>query len=151
MRSRRAQRDLIGLRAILGAMNVNVAAKVMPTEDRDRVRLAVLNIFPDIELACSGNEVRGSTDSLERFAELIRSQRIRDSIRAQLLGSRTEKGLRLSLNKQAAFVGRVSIGEGSPLGDIEVSIECEDIGGLVDRIAPSTRTREKEYSRSAAF
>jgi predicted RNA binding protein with dsRBD fold (UPF0201 family) len=40
------------------------------------------------------------------------------------------------LNKQVAFIGKVSFGTGSTLGDIEVKFLDEDIEAAIDSIAP---------------
>jgi predicted RNA binding protein with dsRBD fold (UPF0201 family) len=45
----------------------------------------------------------------------------------------------ISLNKQTAFVDRVSLSEGrTALGNIEVTIESEGIERLIDDVAPRT-------------
>jgi len=125
-------------------MLVKVRAEIKPTEDRDNVKLAILNIFPDVELVDDEHEIRGSTGSLERFMELIRNQRIRDSTRAQLFHARTESVIKIALNKQAAYMGKVSFGEHSPMGNIDMEIEDDDLEALIDRIAPRTSPPTRE-------
>ena len=46
--------------------------------------------------------------------------------------------LRFTLNKQAAFAGRVSFAANSPLGDLEVEIDEGDPQAIIDSIAEST-------------
>ena len=122
-------------------MKVVVTAQVKATEDAEKVARAVLNIFPDARIDRREGEIFASAASLDRFAELLEEQRIRDSARAKLLHSRKGGDMVFSLNKQAAFAGKVSFGERSPLGDIEVRVEAEDPEGLVDMVAPSTKRR----------
>ena len=83
----------------------------------------------------------GRGESLSRFAELLRRQKIRDAARRVLLkGVRGDGAMVFRLNKQAAFVGKVSFSGGeSPLGDISVLVEQPGIVELIDGIAPDTR------------
>ncbi len=56
-----------------------------PTEDPEKVRTAILNLFPECEISLVQNEVVGKTASLDRFKTLIRNQKILDSVRKSLL------------------------------------------------------------------
>ncbi len=120
---------------------LTVEAPVRPSEDEGRVRTALLNIFPDLRVAREGERLVGKGESLSRFGELIRRQRIRDAARRVLLRGMTGEGATLfRLNKQAAFVGKVSFSEGeSPLGDVTVRIEPHGLRPRIERIAPDTR------------
>ena len=114
-------------------------AVLFPTEDRERVRQGILNIFPCAEVTETDDVIRAVTDDLSRFKELLRNHRILDSARAVMLrgmaGDRTD----FQLNKQAALVGKVSFAEGRPpLGPIEVSISADDLEALIDDVAPRT-------------
>jgi len=44
----------------------------------------------------------------------------------------------VSLSKQAAFVGVVNFAASSPLGDITVEIESDDLEAAIDYVAEST-------------
>lgn len=120
-------------------VRVRIVAPVRPTERFDRVRSAVLQIFPNAAVVEEEDRVVATSDDLERFRERIRSQKIRDAARSILLKGIDGTRTRFRLNKQAAFVGRVNFGTGSPLGDIEVEIEDDDVRGVIDRVAESTR------------
>lgn len=110
-----------------------------PTEDPEKVRTAILNIFPESEIIVGQDEVTAKTATLERFKTLIRNQKILDSVRKSLLSGASASFTNLSLNKQAAFVKRVSLSEGkAALGNMEVTIESEDIERLIDEVAPRT-------------
>ncbi len=110
-----------------------------PTEDPEKVRTAILNLFPDSEIKIDQEEAVAKAVSMERFMTLIRNQRILDSIRHALLAGTTSGAAIISLNKQAALAERVSLSEGkTALGSMEVTIESEDIERLIDEIAPRT-------------
>jgi uncharacterized protein len=118
---------------------VTIRTLLRPTEDPEKVRTAILNLFPESEIAILQGEVVAKTASLERFMTLIRNQKILDSVRKALLSGVSTGSASVSLNKQAAFVRRVSLSEGrAALGNMEVTIESEDIERLIDEVAPRT-------------
>ncbi len=118
---------------------MTIRVPLRPTEDPEKVRRAILNLFPESEIAIDGGEVVAKTLSLERFETMIRNQRILDSVRHALLAGASPGSTVISLNKQTAFVDRVSLSEGkAALGNIEVTIESEEIERLIDEIAPRT-------------
>ena len=99
---------------------------------------ALRNLFPDLRIESTEHRIRGTTENLDRLRELIRNQRIRDTARRQLVAGRRENRTRVSLSKQAAFVGVVNFAASSPLGDIVVEIESDDLEAAIDYIAQST-------------
>ena len=118
---------------------VTIRTPLRPTEDPEKVRTAIQNLFPESEITTDPNEVVAKTASLERFMTLIRNQKILDSIRSKLVHAMQPGSTIISLNKQAAFVKRVSLSEGkAALGNMEVTIEAEDIERLIDSVAPRT-------------
>jgi hypothetical protein len=117
---------------------ITASAELYPTEDRDRVVQALLNIFPgDISETDGALTVR-SID-LSRFKEAIRQHRILDSTRAVMLSGVGEGRIVFQLNKQAAFVDKISFVEGkAPLGPITVTIIATEPEALIDDVAPGT-------------
>ena len=107
-----------------------------PTENHDKVMRSMLNIFPDLQIEEGDEELVGTTKSVDNLEELLRKQKIRSAARAVFRRSVEGDKLRFRLNKHVAFVGKVNFAESSPLGDIEVTIEDDDIEGLIDRITP---------------
>lgn len=122
-------------------LRVRVETPCRPTESRDRVRQALLQLFPDLVFRRDDDVVEGTAETLDRLRELIRNQKIRDTARKQLLAGRRGDATRVRLSKQAASVGRVNFALGSPLGDIEVEIESDALDAVIDDVAESTRDR----------
>lgn len=118
---------------------VRVEAPCRPTEDPAKVRAALLRLFPDLRIEREDTMIAGTSGSLEHLRELIRTQRIRDTARGQLLAGRDGGRTVVVLNKQAATVGRVNFGAGSPLGDVRVEIESENLATALDYVAERTR------------
>lgn len=119
--------------------SVMATAKVFPTEDPGKVRQALLNLFPGADLVEEVDGMTASTEDLSHFMEQVRRQRILDAMRATLLRGAEADRTTFYLNKQAAFVGKISMVEGKvPLGAVVVTIQDEDLGSLIDHVAPTT-------------
>ena len=118
---------------------VTARARCFPTEDPDKVRRALLNVFPDALVEEYEGGLIARSGSLSRFKELIRNQRILDSTRSVMIRAISGTETRFQLNKQVAYVGKISFTEGPmPLGSIEVSIEADDLRSVVEDVAPVT-------------
>lgn len=134
-------------------MRLRVEAEVKHTEAREKVEAAIKRIFPTLELSLVGNSFVGestSVESLDRLHQLLRQQAVRDSARSVMLRNRRDNVVRFMLNRQVAFVGKVSFTGGeSPLGPIVVMLEAPDIERLIDYLAP--RTREGKPIREVRY
>lgn len=125
---------------------MKIEAEVNPTEDHEKVKAAIENLFApsSIELIPKqkGSLIVAKTvgkEGLTRFYALLRQERILTAARRVLTKGISGKSIMFCLNKQAAYVKRVSfcepIGE-SPLGPIRVEIESDDPKALIDWLAP---------------
>lgn len=115
---------------------VRVTASCLPTEDRERVLNAILQVFPDF-VPDGPESVSGTAHSTAQLAELLKRQRIRSAARAVLRRGRRDGAVAFRLNKQVATMGKVSFSEERhPLGDIEVLIESDDPDSVIDELAP---------------
>jgi hypothetical protein len=122
---------------------LRVEAEVRPTESREKVEAAVKKIFPTLELKQAGDSIVGESvdvGALSKLYQLLRQQMILDSARSAMRSGKREGTTQFMLNKQVAFVGRVSFTNGeSPLGPIVVTLEAPDIDRLIDHLAPRTQ------------
>lgn len=119
-----------------------VEVEVFPTEDLNKVKRAVENVFGSLTFRTE--ELRGVTrlkaeasgrEALTKFWNILRRERIRDAARAVFLEGLNGKTLTFYLNKQAAFVEHISFSEEtgeSPLGPLKVKIECENPRELIN-------------------
>ena len=118
---------------------ITVRTPCFPTEDREKVRQALLNIFPGSDIEEGDHEMVAHTGSGERLREIILESHIRDTARAVMLCALRGNSTAFVLNKQVASVGKVSfLDEPVALGGIEVTVEDEDITGTIDYLAEST-------------
>lgn len=137
------------LRAVL-AMNVNVTAESIlnPTEDKAKVERALQKLFPSAPIEKTSKpddsvvlRIHGSgLEFLSNLRSLIKQERIRSAARSILFSRARGQRISMYLNKQAAFVGRISfcepVGE-SPLGPISIEIESLDPQSVIDFLASS--------------
>ncbi len=125
---------------------VRACADVNPTEDPDKVRVAIERVLGDIPFEME--EVRevkrlvGRSESphaLFRFHELLRREQILSAARSVLMKGIQGNVICFYLNKQVAYVGHISfsqsVGE-SPLGPIRVEIESDNPRAVIDWLAP---------------
>jgi len=129
-------------------ISVQVEADINPTENENKVKRAIENMFSNLEWEVKSQK-RGSLlvgrgrgmDTLTKLYNLLRRERIRDAARGALYEGLSEKSIIFYLNKQVAYVGHVSfskpVGE-SPLGPIKVEIECDNPRELIEWLAPRT-------------
>lgn len=118
---------------------VRISCPVFPSEDPERVKRAVLSIFPDVTLEDNGNELTAETQSMEHFGIQIRRQRILDTARAVMMKRRRGNATVFNMNKQAAYAGMISFAEErTVLGTIKVTVEADDITAFIEALAPQT-------------
>ena len=123
------------------SFKLKVFADVKSTEDPEKVKNSILNIFPDIKVEEKDNEIIGYSEEdgiLSRFIELVYSDAIRDSVNMVLKEGTRGTKISFSMNKQAAFAGRVNLSRVSPLGPIKVKIYIENPYDYIDKIIPKT-------------
>ncbi len=122
--------------------------EVNPTEDLEKVKRAVENLFGSVEFEVEtkgwGNLLTTRTkgiDGLTKLYNLLRRERIRDAARGVLFDGLGDKSLVFYLNKQVAYAGHISFSKPvaeSPLGPIKIQIRCDNPRELIEWLAPKT-------------
>jgi len=125
-----------------------IETETNPTEDAEKVRLAIENIFGAVEFEVRTGKYCDTvvaktkgTQGLTKFYNLLRRERIRDAARPVLFRGTEGKSITFYLNKQVAYAGHVSFTEPtgeSPLGPIKVKITCDNPKELIDWLALRT-------------
>ncbi len=110
-------------------MEIKIKAEIHPTEDPERVRASITNLFPgavEVENAKPG-EIEMLAADIGPFFIRVSEQKIRDTARNILLKSIRGKSIRFRMSKQAAFSNMVNFADGEQvLGCIEISIKVEE-------------------------
>ena len=132
-------------------VKVEVEAEVYPTEDLEKVRIALLNLFPDLNFEMKQSDgfkkilIGNSSekDSLRNLKQLIMSERIRDAARSTIFSNMLNDSVVFFLNKQVAYADHISFcmpkGE-SPLGPIKITLKSNKLQQLIDWLAPSSKS-----------
>ena len=123
-------------------VDVEISVPVRDTELESRVADAVLDLFPDAELAEADGVLRGEVHNMDHFSELLHRREILDTARGEFFSTLSDDTFSFSLKKQAAFQGVVTFAVGSPdeLGtiDVRVVVDEPDAEAFIDHIAPPT-------------
>jgi predicted RNA binding protein with dsRBD fold (UPF0201 family) len=120
---------------------VEIICPVNLSEDLDKIKQAISNIFPDstikneiFSIKAQSNELK----SLEKIYETISSSQSQKIYTRNLENNLDGDSTWFFLNKQAAFVGIVAIcdeAEESPLGPIKVTLTSSNIDAVIDWIS----------------
>jgi hypothetical protein len=127
---------------------LQVEVEVNLTEDADKVRQAVENIFGRLEFKKKSKR-KGSlliaqakdAEVLSKFGNLLRRERIRDAARGVLFQGLKGNTITFCLNKQVAYAGHVSFCEPvaeSPLGKKKKKIKSGNPQKLIEGFASRT-------------
>lgn len=136
-------------------MRVEVWVEVRPTEDEEKVKRALSNVFVYDELRIEESEGKRyivafgeGFKSLVKIHDLIKEQGIEDSARSILMRGVENNRVVFHIHKQAAYVGVLSFvteNNESPLGPITFIVETNDAMRLIDWLAPKTSRGRRLY------
>jgi predicted RNA binding protein with dsRBD fold (UPF0201 family) len=140
----------------MNSIVIHVEVEVNPTEDLEKIKQAVENIFGAVEFKVKSRkwgdmlsaETKG-TAGLTKLHNLLRREGIRDAARKVFFSGISEKTLTFYLNKQVAYSGHISFSQQtaeSPLGPINIQIRCDSPRDLVEWLAPKTKKRNVHSS-----
>ena len=117
---------------------ISIWTPIYETESVSKVEAAVLSVFPDAALQRSNRLITGTSNSLETFAKLLKSQLIRSTARMELLKGLAPMSFEFSLNKQVAIIGKVNFGPG-PLGSIHVKVVTQSPEDVINEITNTSK------------
>jgi predicted RNA binding protein with dsRBD fold (UPF0201 family) len=119
---------------------IQVFCEINPSEDPSKVKTAVLNIFPDLEISINDELLLGKSNdmgTLSKISESIHTKKSKNIYQRILKKNSSENSTWFYLNKQAAFVSKVAIcneSEESPLGPIKVVLEGNNIENIIQSL-----------------
>ena len=119
---------------------IQIFCEINPSEDPEKVRLAVNNVFPDIELEVSDSNVVGKTNNIQILSQISKSiheKNTKNTYQRILKKNNDGDSTWFYLNKQAAFVNTVALcseANESSLGPIKVILRSNDIQYIIDSI-----------------
>jgi len=119
---------------------IQIFCEINPSEDPEKVRLAVSNVFPDIELEVSDSNVVGKTNNIQILSQISKSiheKNTKNTYQRILKKNNDGDSTWFYLNKQAAFMNTVALcseANESSLGPIKVILRSNDIQQIIDSI-----------------
>ena len=119
---------------------IQIFCQVSPSEDPEKVKLAVNNIFPEIDLETSETQIVGKTNNfsvLSQISKSIHEKNIKNVYQRILKNNNDGNSTWFYLNKQAAFVNTVALcseANESSLGPIKVVLRSNNIEQVIESI-----------------
>ena len=119
---------------------IQIFCQINPSEDPEKVKLAVNNIFPDMELEVTATQIVGNTNNfsaLSQISKSIHEKNIKNTYQRILKNNNDGDSTWFYLNKQAAFVNTVALcseANESSLGPIKVVLRSNDIEQVIESI-----------------
>ena len=131
---------------------VHIEVEVNPTEDLEKVKLAVENIFGSVTFKVESRTwgqlliaKTTGTEGLTKLHNLLSREQIRAAARKVFFSGMNEKSVTFCLNKQVAYAGHISFSQQtaeSPLGPIQVQIRCSNPQELIEWLTPKPPKRK---------
>ena len=118
--------------------DIQIFSSVNPSEDPEKVKKAIMNIFPNSSIEIEKSSAHSQScdlRSLEKIYETIHSRQSQKIYRRTLEKNLKNDTTWFYLNKQAAFVEKIAICEESdesPLGPIKIILTSSNIEGIID-------------------
>ena len=119
---------------------IQIFCKINPSEDPEKVKLALNNIFPDLPLEITDTDITGKSNNIQILSQISKSihqNNIKKTYQRILKNNSNSDSSWFYLNKQAAFVNTVALcseANESSLGPIKVILRSNDIEQVIDSI-----------------
>jgi|TARA_B110001454_G_scaffold192713_1_gene193188 predicted RNA binding protein with dsRBD fold (UPF0201 family) len=119
---------------------IQIFCEINPSEDPEKVKLAVNNIFPDLTLEITDTDITGKSNNIQILSQISKSihkNNIKKTYQRILKNNSNGDSSWFYLNKQAAFVNTVALcseANESSLGPIKVILRSNDIEQVIDKI-----------------
>ena len=119
---------------------IQIFCEINPSEDPEKVKLAINNIFPDLTLEITDTDITGKSNNIQTLSQISKSiheNNIKKTYQRILKNNSNSDSSWFYLNKQAAFVNTVALcseANESSLGPIKVILRSNDIEQVIDSI-----------------
>ena len=119
---------------------IQIFCEINPSEDPEKVKLAINNIFPDLTLETTDTDITGKSNNihiLSQISKSIHENNIKKTYQRILKNNSNSDSSWFYLNKQAAFANTVALcseANESSLGPIKVILRSNDIEQVINSI-----------------
>jgi hypothetical protein len=119
---------------------IQIFCEINSSEDPEKVKLAVNNIFPDLTLEVTDTDITGKSNNIQILSQISKSiheNNIKKTYQRILKNNSNSDSSWFYLNKQAAFANTVALcseANESSLGPIKVILRSNDIEQVINSI-----------------
>ena len=120
--------------------SIQVFCEINPSEDIEKVKTVIFNLFPELKIKIKGNAISGNSNDLELLSKVlasIKNRKIKNVFLRILNLNIRDNSTWFYLNKQAAFVNVVALcneADEAALGPVKVVLESNDIEETIETI-----------------
>ena len=120
--------------------SIQVFCEINPSEDIEKVKTVIFNLFPELKIKIKGNAISGNSNDLGLLSKVlasIKNRKIKNVFLRILNLNIRDNSTWFYLNKQAAFVNVVALcneADESALGPVKVVLESNDIEETIETI-----------------
>lgn len=124
------------------ACKIEAYAAVNPSEDPEKIRIAVSNVVLDANYEYKEGSIKATSrdlHSISKIQETVRKRKVNRVYRRQMRFNTNGDTTWFYLNKQAAYVDVIAIcdeAEESPMGPIKVILHSKQLEKITDWLAP---------------
>ena len=119
---------------------IQIFCEINSSEDPEKVKLAVNNIFPDLTLEMTDTDITGKSNNIQILSQISKSiheNNIKKTYQRILKNNSNSDSSWFYLNKQAAFANTVALcseANESSLGPIKVILRSNEIEQVINSI-----------------
>ena len=123
---------------------IHVSCNVNSSEDPSKVKIAILNVFPELKISLNDQQLIGESNnisSLSNISASIHTKNTKNIYKRILKKNSNENSTWFYLNKQAAFVDVIAIcneADESPLGPIKIMLHSKNIEDVIEWLVSDT-------------
>ena len=122
-------------------ITIQVFCEINPSEDLEKIKTSIFNLFPDLKIKIQENRLSGSSNNIELLSKVIKSIKNRQTVSVLSRIMKTnmaENSTWFYLNKQAAFVDVIALcneADESALGPIKIVLNSNNIEEIIENVA----------------
>ena len=122
-------------------ITIQVFCEINPSEDLEKIKTSIFNLFPDLKIKIQENRLSGSSNDIELLSKVIKSIKNRQTVSVLSRIMKTnmaENSTWFYLNKQAAFVDVIALcndADESALGPIKIVLNSNNIEEIIENLA----------------
>ena len=120
---------------------VQIFCEINPSEDLEKIKTSIFNLFPDLKIKIQENQLFGSSNDIKLLSKVVKSIKNRKTINVLsriMRSNMTDDSTWFYLNKQAAFVDVVALcneADESALGPIKIVLNSNNIEEIIEKLA----------------